>query len=67
VSRIVQYVIDGNLDGKGWVTYATLGSVPEAKAVEVYESWKQSRDATGWSIRYRLVRRTVETEIVRSE
>jgi hypothetical protein len=67
VSKIVTYSIDGNLDGKGWVQYATLGQVTESQAVEVFEGWQWSRDHSEWTIRYRLVRRFIEEEIVLSE
>ena len=63
----VTYVIDGNLDGKGWVTYATLGTVEEDAAVQVYESWLESRDLAGWGLKYRLVRRVIEQEVMREE
>jgi hypothetical protein len=67
VIRQVSYVIDGNLHDKGWVTYATLGPVSEEHAAGVYETWQESRDQARMEIRYRLVRRTTESETVRSE
>jgi len=61
------YSIDGNLDDKGWVEYGKLGSISEEDAVMVFESWRESRDREGFGVRYRLVRRVTQEEIVRRE
>lgn len=63
----VSYFIEGNLDSKGWVSYATLGPVTGEHASEVFRSWQESRNRAGWDIRYQLIRRTTSDEIVLSE
>lgn len=63
----VSYLIEGNLNGKGWVSYATLGLVPEQQATGVFREWQESRDRQGLEIRYRLIRRITSDEIVLSE
>lgn len=61
------YLIDGNLDDKGWVNYGTLGHRTEDQAREIYASWQASRDVSDMPIRYRLVKRVVEDTIVLTE
>lgn len=61
------YLIDGNLDGKGWVPYATLGHVSEDDALAVYRSWQDSRDKSSFSTKYRLLRRHAYIVTVASE
>jgi hypothetical protein len=63
----VKYTIEGTLDGKPWVPFLPELAISEAQATEMYDSWVANREATGFSFRYRLVRRTSTVEILASE
>jgi hypothetical protein len=63
----VTYMIEGSLLGKPWVSYSPNVGSSEAEAAEIFAAWQASRDAAGFEVQYRLVKRTTTSEVLKSE
>lgn len=67
MSTETRYVIEGRLDGKEWIDYASLGEIGQATAKQVFRAWQEQRDATGAEVRYRLAERVTTSVILLEE
>lgn len=63
----VRYLMEGTLGDKSWAPFSSEMDTSEPQAIEVYDSWRASRDRGGLEFRYRLLKRITTVQVLASE